>query len=51
VVRFEVTDSGIGMAPDVTGRLFQPLHPGDSSTTCRFGGTDSVWRSAGSWSN
>ncbi len=39
VVRLEVTDSGIGMAPEVTARLFQPFTQADSSTTRRYGGT------------
>jgi PAS domain S-box-containing protein len=36
---FEVTDSGIGMTPDQTERLFQPFAQVDTSTTRRFGGT------------
>lgn len=38
-VRFEVQDSGIGIAADVQARLFQPFEQADSSTTSRFGGT------------
>jgi CheY-like chemotaxis protein len=39
VVRFEIRDSGIGIAPDVLPRLFRPFTQGDSSTTRTFGGT------------
>ncbi|QIB35608.1 response regulator [Ancylobacter pratisalsi] len=39
VIRFDVTDSGIGMNDEQMGRLFQAFTQADSSTTRNFGGT------------
>jgi CheY-like chemotaxis protein len=39
LIRFEVEDTGSGIAPDVQARLFQPFTQADDSTTRRFGGT------------
>lgn len=38
-LQIDVADTGIGMSPEVCGKIFQPFVQADSSTTRKFGGT------------
>ena len=45
LVRFEVQDTGIGIAPETQAQLFQAFVQADDSTTRKYGGTGlgNVW--------
>jgi signal transduction histidine kinase len=39
LVRFEVQDTGLGIAPEILPKLFAPFEQADNSITRQYGGT------------
>jgi signal transduction histidine kinase/tetratricopeptide (TPR) repeat protein/ActR/RegA family two-component response regulator len=39
MLRFDVIDTGVGLRPEESARLFEPFSQADASTTRKFGGT------------
>jgi signal transduction histidine kinase/CheY-like chemotaxis protein/HPt (histidine-containing phosphotransfer) domain-containing protein len=39
LLRFEVSDTGVGVAPDALAEIFRPFSQADDSTTRKYGGT------------
>ena len=38
-LKFEIVDTGVGIAPEAYARIFEPFQQADTSTTRQYGGT------------